>query len=260
MARDRILDALARIEADQKVRILFAAESGSRAWGFESADSDFDVRFVYVRRPQDYLTIYKRRDVIEPKTGDNDLDISGWDLPKALGLLAQGNTTAGEWFRSPTIYQTDQHTDALRAYASTCFSVSAARWHYFGLCKSTKQKYFDHKQTVRLKKYFYVIRPALCLLWLRHKETEPPMEIGKLMDLPGVPDTVRQKVEELRSAKQKASESATTSRIETLDEFVADQTRWHLDNPPHKDVSRWHLVKDGEVLFRQIAMAQDVLA
>jgi predicted nucleotidyltransferase len=87
---DRIRTELDRIEEEESVRVLYACESGSRAWGFESEDSDYDVRFIYLRPADWYLTIQKKRDVIE-KPIDEDLDISGWDLPKALELFRRSN-------------------------------------------------------------------------------------------------------------------------------------------------------------------------
>ncbi len=81
---------LAEIEAQENVRIVYACESGSRAWGFPSSDSDYDVRFIYLHPLEWYLSIEKRRDVIErPITGV--LDVNGWDLRKALQLFRKSN-------------------------------------------------------------------------------------------------------------------------------------------------------------------------
>lgn len=63
--RERIIELLHSIEAEHGVKVLYACESGSRAWGFASPDSDYDVRFVYVRPLEDYLSLVPVRDVIE---------------------------------------------------------------------------------------------------------------------------------------------------------------------------------------------------
>ena len=104
--QDLILSELNRIEQDYHVQILFACESGSRAWGFPSSDSDYDVRFVYIRPTDWYLAIdvERKRDVIELPI-DDSLDISGWDLRKALQLYYKSNPPLLEWLGSPIIYQ-----------------------------------------------------------------------------------------------------------------------------------------------------------
>jgi len=105
--RAQIMDALRDIEAKNDVSVLFACESGSRGWGFASPDSDYDVRFIYVNRLPWYLTVQPRRDVIEvPISGD--LDINGWDLRKALGLMRESNPTLLEWLRSPIVYRDER--------------------------------------------------------------------------------------------------------------------------------------------------------
>ena len=77
--KNPIINRLQELEAENNVKILYACESGSRAWGFPSATSDYDVRFIYLRPVEWYLSIEQKRDVIEYPV-ENDLDISGWDL------------------------------------------------------------------------------------------------------------------------------------------------------------------------------------
>ena len=94
---------------------MWACESGSRAWGFPSVNSDYDVRFVYLRRTEDYLRASPLRDVIEIPISD-ELDISGWDLPKALGLFRKSNPPLLEWLQSPIVYQQEKvFIDAISA-------------------------------------------------------------------------------------------------------------------------------------------------
>src|SRR6201990_2789542 len=102
----RVRDALAQVEAERHVRVLYACESGSRAWGFASRDSDYDVRFLYVHEPDWYLSVQDRRDVIEEPLSD-ELDVSGWELRKALRLLRKSNPPLLEWLKSPFVYGCD---------------------------------------------------------------------------------------------------------------------------------------------------------
>ena len=111
--KETILSELEKIEEQYGVRVLHAVESGSRAWGFASPDSDYDVRFVYVRPAADYLRLDEPRDVIEWKT-DEVLDINGWDLKKALLAFAKGNPNIMEWANSPIIYRKAPEWDGIR--------------------------------------------------------------------------------------------------------------------------------------------------
>src|SRR5580698_6695076 len=97
---------LADIARDHGVSIPLAIESGSRAWGFPSPDSDYDCRFVFVRPVNQYLSPWQQRDVIETPL-EGDLDVSGWDLAKAIKLLLKGNAVIIEWLTSPIVYDGD---------------------------------------------------------------------------------------------------------------------------------------------------------
>ena len=111
--REKIQAQLHRIEDEEHIKILLAVESGSRAWGFASPDSDYDVRFVYVRRTEDYLRLEMVRDVIELPINDV-LDINGWDLQKTLKLLYKSNPTLFEWFSSPIVYKETEFAGKFR--------------------------------------------------------------------------------------------------------------------------------------------------
>lgn len=119
--REKIQEQLRRIEESENIKILLAVESGSRAWGFASPDSDYDVRFVYIRRPEDYLRLDVVRDVIELPI-DDVLDINGWDLQKTLRLLHKSNPTLFEWFSSPIVYQKTEFADKFRELMMHYFS------------------------------------------------------------------------------------------------------------------------------------------
>jgi uncharacterized protein len=133
--RERIKERLAEIEKNEGVKILYACESGSRAWGFPSADSDYDVRFIYLHPVQWYLSIEKRRDVIEIPIFDN-IDLSGWDLRKALQLFQKSNPPSFEWLGSPFVYMEQFSIIAkLRQLASVYYSSVASAYHYLHMAR-----------------------------------------------------------------------------------------------------------------------------
>lgn len=178
--RARVLQELERIERERNVTVLYACESGSRAWGFASTDSDYDVRFVYVEKPDWFVQVDTPRDVIE-RPLDDELDISGWELRKTLGLLRKSNPTLLEWLDSPLVYRQDATATAqLRGLAEAFYSPPAARSHYLSMAKKNFRGYLQG-DSVRFKKYFYVLRPLLAVRWIDLGLGRPPMTFADLL-------------------------------------------------------------------------------
>lgn len=174
---------LEEVKREHHVAIGFAIESGSRAWGFPSPDSDYDCRFVFVRPLEDYLTPWPKRDVIETPL-DAELDVNGWDLTKALKLLLKGNAVVVEWLMSPIVYDADPDFVAdLRALARDHAPREAVARHYLHLGRRQRATYFADGKEVQLKKLFYALRPAAALRWLRlhPQEKIAPMHFPTLM-------------------------------------------------------------------------------
>ena len=170
---DPIQDALSRAEAEHGVRVLFAVESGSRAWGFASPDSDYDVRFLYAHPVEWYLSVRSRRDVIEAML-PGDLDLSGWDLRKGLGLLAKSNPSHFERLASPIVYRADPTFLAeFRALAAAYLDLGTLYRHYLSLARGQWEKYLQGDEVAR-KKYLYVLRPVLACRWIERGLGNPP--------------------------------------------------------------------------------------
>ena len=191
---------LREIEERENIRILHCIESGSRAWGFASPDSDYDVRFIYVRPAEFYLRLDKTRDVIEWQL-DDTLDINGWDLQKALRLLHSSNPTLFEWNGSPIVYKTTPEWAEISAVIGAYFQKKAGLYHYLSIAKKNYREYLRGEE-VRLKKYFYVLRPLLACRWILQKRTPPPMLFSVLAEecldeklVPAVNELLRKKME-----------------------------------------------------------------
>ena len=166
-----IRENLDAVEQKYHVRILLAVESGSRAWGFASPDSDYDVRFIYVHEPEEYLRIDAMKEVIEWQL-DEVLDINGWDLKKALLAFAKGNPNVMEWSSSPIIYREAPEWKALKETAFHYFSEKSALCHYYGTANNTYLSFLTGDQ-IRYKKYFYALRPLLCCRWIERYHQMP---------------------------------------------------------------------------------------
>lgn len=197
---DRILD---EIVGAHGVHIGLAVESGSRAWGFPSPDSDYDGRFIYVRPARDALTIWPRRDVIEtPLVGD--MDVNGWDLAKALRLLLKGNAVVVEWLQSPIIYRGEPwFRDGLLAFAERWLDRGAVARHYLHLGQRQKILHLDGQVEVPLKKIFYALRPAIALRWLRMRPDQAvaPMHFPSVVSEADLPDDVAAIISDLIARK-----------------------------------------------------------
>jgi hypothetical protein len=226
-----ILDKLVEIEKQSSVKILYACESGSRAWGFASPDSDYDVRFIYVHPIDYYLTIDEQRDVIELPINDL-LDINGWELRKALRLLRKANAPLYEWLQSPIVYQMEEMFLAeLREQMNTYFSSRAMMHHYVSMTKNVLDNELSSAQ-VRLKKYFYALRPVLASLWIaKHNET-PPMEFGILRRM--LDPELDSIIDDLLTQKKKADEKFMINVIPQLNDWIKAQVDFCEKNVPDR--------------------------
>lgn len=220
--RDRVRQVLQGIEQKYGVKVLYACESGSRGWGFASPDSDYDVRFLYVHQPQWYLRIEPQRDVIELPI-DDELDVCGWEWRKALGLLKGANPTLIEWLDSPVVYQQDDGVlTALRDQVPQWFSPVRARWHYYSMAKKNFRGYLQGDE-VRLKKYFYVLRPLLAVRWIEAGKGIVPMRFATLLAGSELDAALRAEIDELLVLKQRAGEAQYGPRRPLLHAFIAEE-------------------------------------
>ncbi|MDR0197172.1 MAG: nucleotidyltransferase domain-containing protein [Oscillospiraceae bacterium] len=217
--KEIITAKLSELEKVENIRIVHAVESGSRAWGFSSPDSDFDVRFIYVRPKKFYLRLEKMKDVIEYQE-DETLDINGWDLQKALRLLHGSNPTVFEWNNSPIVYKTTEDWTRIRAEIDDYFSCKAGLHHYLNMADRNYREYLKN-EAVKLKKYFYVVRPLLACKWIMVKKCPPPMLFTELAD--AVLETaLKPIIDDLLYLKKKTSEMGEGKRIEALNEYISE--------------------------------------
>jgi uncharacterized protein len=232
----QIKAALPRIEREHQVRLVIAVESGSRAWGFASPDSDWDVRFVYAQPTDWFVALEPSRDVIEIPAlgGDPLLDVSGWDMRKALNLALRGNAALREWLASPIVYaQAPEISTALRDILAMAPDLHATAQHYASLARRTHEAYLTGPE-VSLKKYLYALRPALCLRWLRDRAELPPMDLPSLRAVatsPGEPEML----DELLARKAVASELGVGPRLAIADALIRQMLDWasaHSPPPP----------------------------
>ena len=178
--KQAIQEKLTHIARTEPLHFLLAVESGSRAWGFASPDSDYDVRAIYIRPQEYYLQIDEAKDTFE-FIENQWFDVGGWDIRKALRLLRKSNATLLEWLRSPIVYtQDDTFIGRLNALAPQYVQAAALLHHYRGIAGNAL-KAMDLVHPVKLKKWFYVLRPLLAARWAVKQGGIPPMTLAELM-------------------------------------------------------------------------------
>lgn len=251
--RALIGERLDAVERDHDVRLLFAIESGSRAWGFPSPDSDYDVRFVYVHRPEWYLSIETRRDVIELPV-EGDLDINGWDLRKALNLLIKPNPVLLEWLRSPIVYRADGEAMVkLLDLAEKTAHQRPSAYHYLHLCRGQYRRFIEGQERVKLKTYFYALRPALALMWLRTRPDRPlPMNFGELRDGLGLPVGLSSFLDEMLTRKARSRELGEGPRLVVLDALIEAEIARAERALPEPGTPPAAPRREADALFREL--------
>lgn len=227
LVKAEILNRLRNAEQEHDIKVLYACESGSRAWGFASVDSDYDVRFIYVRKEDWYLSfnIESKRDVIEYPIVD-EIDCSGWDLKKALYLFTRTNGALLEWLASPIKYiEITDVADRLRELAPRAINMTALCYHYSHMARNNAREHLT-KDLVKLKKYFYVLRPLFAIRYIEQTNTVPPIEFSKLMDAVAPRELVPY-VNRLLELKRNATEVGVGDKIPEINQFIESELERH---------------------------------
>ena len=221
---DQIAQELARLERRHDIRILYAVESGSRAWGFASTDSDWDVRYLYVHRLDWYLKIDDKKDNQE-EILPNDIDLAGWELKKALRLFRKSNPPLLEWLDSPIVYSEKYATAGwLRDLKKEYFNPKSCLHHYLHMAERNYRAYLQG-DFVKVKKYFYVLRPMLACDWIKETDTMAPTEFRKLLDSQVHDPMVKAEIEKLLARKIAGEELSEEPRIAILNDFLEEKIR-----------------------------------
>jgi hypothetical protein len=217
--KNRILKKLDNIEQTHCVKIIYACESGSRAWGFPSIDSDYDVRFIYAHPNDWYLSIAEKRDVIEMPINE-ELDISGWDIRKSLQLLRKSNSPLLEWLSSPIVYKNvEAAVIPFCELSKRAFLPESSCHHYLSVARSSIAK-FQNEQDVKIKSYLYAARTILCSKWIIERMNQPPMRIQDLLKEFLPTGKIRQFVDKLINLKGNDSESTKIKRSVHFEDYM----------------------------------------
>ncbi len=238
---------LLEIEKKYDIQILHACESGSRAWGFPSPDSDYDVRFIYAHPKNWYLSIDDKKDSIDIPIND-ELDISGWEIKKALRLFKKSNVPIFEHLQSPIVYANyEGFHKGLYGLSDDFFSPRAAIHHYASMAKNTVKSFDSGK--VKLKRYFYALRTSLAAYWIATNGTIPPLQFNKLL-VQIIDDVLTKKIHSLLELKAIENEPYMCNRDSFLEDFI-DKTLDYCDTNSNRFEKKTTDSEKLDILFRK---------
>ena len=209
---------LSEIERKENIQILYACESGSRAWGFASPDSDYDVRFVYSRPVEFYLKLENQKDTLECELNEV-YDISGWDVKKFLLQLNKSNPSIFEWAASPIVYKTTKEWNEIAQVMNNHFSKLKSLHHYNSITKNNLKRFFAEKTEVRYKPYLYNLRQCLACQWIMKKNIQPPIEFD-VLQAACLPEELKESAGILVERKKSIGEKETGLRIREIDLYI----------------------------------------
>lgn len=232
-ARDHIAGRLADLAAGEEMHLMIAIESGSRAWGFPSTDSDYDVRFIYVRPRSAYLSVRDLRDVIETPLVDDPalgvpFDLNGWDVRKALRLALGSNPVLHEWLVSPIRYAGGEIAE-LRAFVAANADPAVYQYHYDRQCRAAWNDMETEPAKATIKRYCYALRPALMRLWLKRRDDLPPMDVHNLCNGLDLSQEAVNAMAALFAHKRDGGEGDTVRHSPALDDLIREAL---TDKPP----------------------------
>ena len=217
-----ILKSLKEIESKYDIKVLYACESGSRAWGFPSPDSDYDVRFIYAHNPKWYFSLGEKKDTLNLFL-PNDLDVSGWEIRKTFTQFAKSNASLYEWFDSPIVYcDCNDFCEKAKNFIPKFFNPRKAMYHYSNLARRASEKLFT-TNSISIKKLMYALRTLLACEWILQKSTMPPTSFQKIYQEIASEDLQIQ-IEKLIKEKEKLGELSETKVEDTVRNFIENNT------------------------------------
>jgi uncharacterized protein len=218
--KNKILNYLQQVQEEKEIEILLACETGSRAWGFPSPDSDYDVRFIYRHKKDWYLSLNEQKDTIEKMFEDNEFDLSGWDLKKSLNLLWKSNPPLLERIQSPIIYIYDpDFLKEINILAQNSYSKIATMHHYLSMSKKMFSEVKGNR-AVKLKKLFYALRTSVACMWIMESEEIPPIVFQKMINELNIEEKLRQRIFDLIDLKATKNEDYLHTEEKEINNFI----------------------------------------
>lgn len=244
---------LREVEEEFGVKILLAVESGSRAWGFESKNSDWDVRFIYVHKPEWYFKIKEQRNVIE-RMYEDDVDLAGWELRKALELFSHGNPSLLEWFNSPKVYcKNEEFIRRIQDVKSLYFNPIRSMYHYNRMYNKHNERYLQ-KEGCSAKRFLYYLRGVLACKWIEKNQTMPPVAFRELVKDVVDDAEIKVQIDRLLQLKKSGNEcdlQMVDAKLQLYTHQLADYFDAHIGSF-HPELQRVSHEKLDAILYNMV--------
>ncbi len=242
--KEEIIQICKKIEKENKIKIIFAVENGSRAWRMSSKDSDYDARFVFARPLEDYIQINKPLEVIQIAFNEHGekvqiegslIDISGFDVFKFVKMLSDSTPTTIEWLVTDIVYYGKQNK-VFKEFALKNFNKVALYHHYKSLCRNNYLKYLKSGNDVSYKRYLYAFRGFIDAKWMAHRMTIPPISfietIEKSEDF--IDPYIINKLKDIIKLKSQGKEKDIIQNIVKMDEYIEQFLKDDSEVPKEK--------------------------
>ncbi len=248
---NKIKKLLQDIEKEKNIKILFAVESGSRAWGMASKNSDYDVRFVYVRPAQEYVSVSELSKVIQRSFNEKGerisaegcfIDMQGFDIIKFVRMLWTSNPTCIEWLRSNILYMGKQNK-VFKEFAEKQFKPISLYYHYKSMCRQNYLKYLKSGNLVTYKKYLYAMRGLVNAKWITYYKTLPPiifpevLEKMRILDNDIIEKHIIDELENIIRLKQQSKEKDIVKNYNRIDDYIESFLKDDSEAPTEKQLS-----------------------
>lgn len=246
-----IKNKLEEIEREHKIKILYACETGSRAWGFPSADSDYDIRMIYKHDLDWYLTLSDKKDYIEIMSDDGELDITGWDIKKCLQLMWRSNSALLERVQSPVVYREERNiASRLREYSNRYFIPIGTMHHYLGMARNSFSEIVGRDE-IKLKKLFYALRATVACKWILEKDSVPPIVFMNMVNELSIDENLKNKIGSLIELKSGVKENYIHPSEKEINNFIVQELE-KAESAIHSLSGRKEKNVDLDSVFREI--------
>ncbi len=234
--KEKIVELCRKIEQEENIHILFAIENGSRVWRMASEDSDYDVRFVYVRPTEDYIRINKKAEVIDKIYEDREIDMLGFDVFKFVKLLWASNPTCIEWLTSDIVYCGEQNP-VFKKFAIEQFKPISLYFHYKSMCRQNYLKYLKSGIEVTYKKYLYAMRGLVNAKFIATFRKVPPIEFDITLHKGLISDVIRDKLLKIIKLKKESNEKDIVQNDVQMDKYIEDWLKDDTEAPREKKLT-----------------------
>lgn len=249
--QNEIKQMVNKLEKDYNIKIPLAIESGSRAWGFQSPDSDYDCRFIYVNPLEEYISVFPKRDVLEYM--ENDVfDINGWDITKVIKHIVKSNAVMHEWLMSDVIYKKNSSVwNELHSLAKQYFNPVSVIWHYLSMAKKHYETVVSNEQT-RIKKYCYVLRPIACIKYISQYNDIPNMEYHKNLEMIDIDNIIKREIELLLEIKSQNDETHLIPKNNIIIKDCSEEIEWAEKYVSSLKYDKLHLQERANESLRRV--------